>query len=187
LGAAIAGPVAGLCYLARMSRPLIGPQGEGGGAVEGYAMGRVVGWTAAIAGVLAAVMVLTLGYDVDSYRDSIKELLQNSALKELDRDGSVINDSTIGGLSTVLARTLPAAFAIVWQSIAQFNLWLAGIIVSASGRALRPWPKLDDIEIPNAFFLAFTASLVASFLPWMHVLIPTGFAGLLVLPHLIQG
>jgi Predicted membrane protein (DUF2232) len=184
---AIAVPLAALCYLALMSRPLIGPQGEATGALEWYPIGRLVGWTAAIAGVLAAVMVLTLGYDVDSYRDSIKELLQNSALKELDRDGSVINDSTIGGLSTVLARTLPAAFAIVWQSIAQFNLWLAGIIVSASGRALRPWPKLDDIEIPNAFFLAFTASLVASFLPGMAGLLATGFAGALLFAYVLQG
>src|SRR5262249_1641262 len=94
---AIAMPLAALCYLALMSRPLIGPQGEATGALEWYPIGRLVGWTAVIAGVLAAVMVLTLGYDVDSYRDSIKGLLQNSALKELDRDGSVINDSTIGG------------------------------------------------------------------------------------------
>ena len=26
----------------------------------------------------------------------------------------------------------------------------AGVIVEASGRALRPWPKLDAIELPNA-------------------------------------
>ena len=33
------------------------------------------------------------------------------------------------------------SLAIVWQSIALFNLWLAGVIVEASGRALRPWPS----------------------------------------------
>jgi hypothetical protein len=132
-------------------------------------------------------MVLMLGYDADTYRESIKDLLQHSALKELDRDGTVINDRTIGGLSSVLARTLPAAFAIVWQSIALFNLWLAGVIVEASGRALRPWPKLDAIELPNAFFLAFTASLLASFLPGIAGLVATGLAGALLFAYVLQG
>ena len=108
-------------------------------------------------------------------------------MKELDRDGTVINDSTIGGLSSVLARTLPAAFAVVWQSIALFNLWLAGVIVEASGRALRPWPKLDAIELPNVFFLAFTASLLASFLPGIAGLVATGLAGALLFAYVLQG
>jgi len=176
-----------LCYLTLLSRPAVAPQGRASGGLEWYPIGRLVGWAAVIAGALAAIMVLTLGYDADSYRDSIKELLQNSALKELDRDGKLINESTIGGLSSVLARTLPAAFAIVWQSIALFNLWLAGVIVEASGRALRPWPVLDAIELPNAFFLAFTASLLASFLPGLAGLLATGFAGALLFAYVLQG
>ena len=184
---AVAMPIAVLCYLALLSRPAAGPQGQASGALEWYPIGHLVGWAAVIAGALAAVMVLTLGYDADSYRDSIKDLLQNSALKELDRDGTLINESTIGGLSSVLARTLPAAFAIVWQSIALFNLWLAGVIVEASGRALRPWPALEAIELPNAFFLAFTASLLASFLPGLAGLLATGFAGALLFAYVLQG
>jgi Predicted membrane protein (DUF2232) len=184
---AIAMPMAVLCYLALLSRPAAAPQGQASGGLEWYPIGRLVGWTSVIAGALAAIMVLTLGYDADSYRDSIKDLLQNSALKELDRDGTLINESTIGGLSSLLARTLPAAFAIVWQSIALFNLWLAGVIVEASGRPLRPWPALDAIELPNAFFLAFTASLLASFLPGIAGLLATGFAGALLFAYVLQG
>jgi hypothetical protein len=183
---AIALPITALCYLALLSRPAVAPQGRQA-SLEWYPVGRLVGWAAVIAGVLAGILVLTLGYDVDTYKESIKDLLQHSALKELDRDGKVINESTIAGLSTVLARTLPAAFAIVWQSIALFNLWLAGLIVEASGRALRPWPKLDSIELPNAFFLAFTASLLASFLPGIVGLLATGFAGALFLAYVLQG
>ena len=185
-GGAIALPIAVLCYLALLSRPVAATQGQQA-SVEWYPIGRLVGWAAIIAGVLAGIMVLMLGYDVDTYRESIKDLLQHSALKELDRDGTVINDSTIGGLSSVLARTLPAAFAVVWQSIALFNLWLAGVIVEASGRALRPWPKLDAIELPNAFFLAFTASLLASFLPGIAGLLATGLAGALLFAYVLQG
>jgi hypothetical protein len=184
---AIALPIAVLCYLALLSRPPTAPQGQASAALEWYPIGRLIGWAAVIAGVLAGIMVLLLGYDVETYKESIKELLKHSALKELDRDGAVINDSTIGGLSSVLARTLPAAFAIVWQSIALFNLWLAGVIVEASGRALRPWPKLDSIELPNVFFLAFTASLLASFLPGIAGLLATGLAGALLFAYVLQG
>ena len=65
------------------------------------------------------------------------------------------------------------------ELVALFNLWLAGVIVEASGRAFRPWPKLDAIDLPNAFFFAFTASLLASFLPGVAGLLATGFAGAL--------
>jgi hypothetical protein len=185
-GGAIALPITVLCYLALLSRPAAAAQ-SGQSTLEWYPIGRLVGWAAIIAGALAGIMVLMLGYDVDTYRESIKDILQHSTLKELDRDGSVINDSTIGGLSSVLARTLPAAFAVVWQSIALFNLWLAGVIVEASGRALRPWPKLDAIELPNAFFLAFTVSLIASFLPGIAGLLATGLAGALFFAYVLQG
>jgi hypothetical protein len=183
---AIALPITVLCYLALLSRAAPAADDQPA-AFEWYPIGRLVGWAAIIAGVLAGIMVLVLGYDVDTYKASIKDLLQHSPLKELDRDGSVINDNTIVGLSSVLARALPAAFAIVWQTIALFNLWLAGVIVEASGRALRPWPKLDAIELPNGFFLAFTASLVASFLPGIPGLVATGFAGALLFAYVLQG
>lgn len=183
----VGGPMAVLCYLALLSRPTAAPQKAGTGGLEWYPVGRLVGWGAVMAGLLAGAMVLMLGYDADSYRESIKNVLEHSALKELDQGGTLINDSTIGGLSSALARAMPAAFAIIWQSIALFNLWLAGVIVDASGRALRPWPQLDAFELPNAFFLAFTGSLLAPFLPGMAGLLAIGFAGALLFAYVLQG
>jgi hypothetical protein len=187
-GLAVGGPVALLCYLALLSRPLpAAPGTTASAALEWYPVGRLVGWDAVMAGLLAAAMVLMLGYDSDSYRESIKAMIEHSSLKELDQNGSLFNESTIGSLSSVLARALPAAFAIIWQSIALFNLWLAGVIVQASGRPLRPWPPLDALELPNAFFLALTASLLASFLPGMAGLLATGLAGALLFAYVLQG
>jgi len=183
----VGGPMAVLCYLALLSRPTAAPQKAGTGGLEWYPVGHLVGWGAVMAGLLAGAMVLMLGYDADSYRESIKNVLEHSALKELDQGGTLINDSTIGGLSSALARAMPAAFAIIWQSIALFNLWLAGVIVDASGRALRPWPQLDAFELPNAFFLAFTGSLLAPFLPGMAGLLAIGFAGALLFAYVLQG
>ncbi len=180
-------PIAALCYLALLSRPVPVAQGQGSSSLEWYPPGRLVGWSAVMAGLLAGAMVLMLGYDADSYRDSITSMLEHSALKELDPDGTLFNAENIARLSGILARALPAAFAVVWLSITLFNLWLAGLIVNASGRALRPWPRLDALELPNAFFLLFTGALLLSFLPGLPGLLATGLAGALLFAYVLQG
>jgi Predicted membrane protein (DUF2232) len=183
----IAAPTALLVHLALLSRPAITPQGPSLGAVEWYPPGRIVTWAALIAGFLAAILVLILGYDQESYRESIREILSHSAFKDLDRDGTLLTEENIASLANVLARTLPAAFAIVWLTVMLFNLWIAGLIVGASGRALRPWPDLHALELPNALVPAFAGALAASFLPGLPGLFATGLAGALLFAYALQG
>lgn len=185
--ASIAAPIALLVYLALLSRPAPAPEGQSSGALDWYPPGRLVGWAALIAGLLAALLVLFLGSDQDSYRESIREILSHSALKDLDRDGTLFTEENIAKLSGLIARALPAAFAVVWLTITLFNLWIAGIIVEASGHALRPWPDLNALEIPNAFLLIFAAALAASFLPGLPGLLATGLAGALLFAYTLQG
>jgi hypothetical protein len=183
----IAAPSALLTHLALLSRPAINPQGRQVAALEWYPPGRIVGWAALLAGLLAGLLVLFLGYDQETYRESIREILSHSALKELDPDGKLFTEDTIANLSIVLARALPAAFAVVWLTITLFNLWMAGLIVNASGHALRPWPDLDALELPNAFLLVFAGALAASFLPGLPGLLATGLAGALLFAYVLQG
>ncbi|MGH6736993.1 MAG: DUF2232 domain-containing protein [Methyloceanibacter sp.] len=186
-GLTIAAPIALLTHLILLSRPAAAPEGNAAGAIEWYPPGRIVGWAALIAGALAGLLVLALGYDQESYRESIREILDHSALKELDRDGTVFTPETIESLSAVLAKALPAAFAIVWLTITLFNLWLAGIIVEASGRSLRPWPNLHDLEVPNVFVPIFAVALILSFMPGVVGLLATGFAGAMLFAYVLQG
>jgi predicted membrane protein DUF2232 len=183
----VAAPTALLVHLALLSRPVATPQGQVVGALEWYPPGRLVGWAALIAGLLAGALVLILGYDQETYRDSIREILNHSALKELDRDGTLFTEENIARLSSMIARALPAAFAIIWLTITLFNLWMAGVIVDASGRALRPWPNLQALELPNAFLLVFAGALAASFLPGLPGLLATGLAGALLFAYVLQG
>ena len=183
----IAVPIAFLTRLALLSRPLPAAEGEPNAALEWYPPGRLVGWAALIAGLLAAILVLVLGYDQDSYRESIREMLSHSALKDLDTDGTFFTEENMAKISGLIARALPAAFAIVWLTVALFNLWIAGRIVDASGRALRPWPALHALELPNAFVLLFAGALAASFLPGLAGLLATGLAGALLFAYTLQG
>jgi len=188
----IALPMALLTYLTLLSRSDGEPQNgdaaaSGVAAVEWYPAGRLVAWAALIAGFLAGILVLILGYDQDSYRESIRQMLEHSALKELDKDGTLFTEENIAKLSTLIARALPAAFAIVWLTISLFNLWLAGRIVDASGRALRPWPDLHALELPNFLVLLFAGALALSFIPGLPGLLATGLAGALLFAYVLQG
>lgn len=183
----IAAPMALLTHLALLSRPLATPQGQVTQTVEWYPAGRLVGWAAIMAGLLAAILVLIVGYDQDSYKEMIRQMLEHSALKELDRDGTLFTEEAIASMSAMIARALPAAFAIVWLTITLFNLWMAGLIVDASGRALRPWPDLHALELPNALVPIFAAALLASFMPGLPGLVATGFAGALLFAFVLQG
>ena len=183
---AIGIPIAALCYLILLSRVPVTAEGASLGPEEWYPPGRLIGWAAVIAGTLAAMVVLFLGYDQETYRESIKSALEHSALKELDRDG-ILTEENVANLTVVLARALPAAIAAIWLCIALFNLWMGGLIVQASGRALRPWPRLDAIDLPNVFFIFFAVSLVLSFVPGLMGLIATGFAGAMLFAFVMQG
>jgi hypothetical protein len=183
----IAAPTVLLTHLALLSRPLATPQGQVTQTVEWYPAGRLVGWAAIMAGLLAAIIVLIVGYDQDSYKEMIRQMLEHSALKEIDRDGTLFTEETITSMSAMIVRALPAAFAIVWLTITLFNLWMAGLIVDASGRALRPWPNLHALELPNALVPIFAAALLASFVPGLPGLVATGFAGALLFAFVLQG
>ena len=183
----IAAPTALLAHLALLTRPAATPNGQVVGPLEWYPPGRIVGWAALIAGLLAGILVLTIGYDQEAYRDTIRQILEHSTLKELDRNGTVFTEEAIASLSSVLARALPAAFAIIWFTITLFNLWIAALIVDASGRALRPWPDLRGFELPNALVPIFAGALAASFLPGLPGLLATGLAGALLFAYVLQG
>jgi Predicted membrane protein (DUF2232) len=182
----IAAPTALLTHLALLSRPAATPHGQVIGALEWYPPGRIVGWAALMAGLLAGILVLMIG-DQEAYRESIRQILEHSTLKELDRDGTLFTQEAIASLSNVLARALPAAFAVIWLTITLFNLWMAALIVEASGRALRPWPDLHGFELPNVFVPIFAGALAASFLPGLPGLLATGLAGALLFAYVLQG
>lgn len=179
-------PIVLLVHLILLSRTSEPPEGDGKAGTEWYPVGRLVSVAAMIAGVLSGLMVLVLGPDATSYQASIDEILP-LVQKALDPDDAVFTPDAVERLRTVLARALPAAFAIVWLIIALFNLWLAGTIAKASGQTLRPWPDLHDLEIPGVMVAVFAGALIASFLPGVIGLIGIGFAGALLLAYVLQG
>jgi hypothetical protein len=187
-GLTIAVPIAVLVHLILLARPLATPNGEASDdAIEWYPPGRLVGAAALMAGALAVLLVLILGYDQESYRQSITDFLKSPALEQFDPDGTVLTPETIDNLSRVLAKALPGLFAVTWLTVVLFNLWLAGIIVESSGRALRPWPDLQALELPNVFVAVFAIAILVSFVPGFIGLLATGLAGAMLFAYVLQG
>lgn len=179
----VAIPIAVLIHLILLSRT---GEGHGHSATEWYPAGRLVAAAALMGGTLAALMVLVLGPDAQSYQSSIDQMLP--LIKEgLDPDDEVFTPEMIERLGLLLAKALPAAFAVIWLTIALFNLWLAGHIASASGHTLRPWPDLHGLEIPGGMVAVFAGALIASFVPGVIGLIGIGFAGALLFIYVLQG
>jgi hypothetical protein len=187
-GLTIAVPIAVLIHLILLARLLATPTGEASDdAIEWYPPGRLVGAAALMAGALAALLVIILGYDQESYRQSITDFLKSPALEQFDPDGTVLTPETIDNLSGVLAKALPGLFAVTWLTVVLFNLWLAGIIVESSGRALRPWPDLQALELPNVLVAVFAIAILVSFVPGFIGLLATGLAGAMLFAYVLQG
>ena len=189
-GLTLAIPIAALIHLLLLARPVPASDAENQGAqtaLEWYPPGRIVGWAAITAGMLAALLVLALGPDMETYQGTIGNFLSPENLKPFDPDGTLFTPENVERLKVVLAKTLPAAFAIVWLVIVLFNLWVAGFIVEASGRALRPWPDLHALEVPNALIAIFAVALLLSFVPGMLGVVATGFAGAMLFAYVLQG
>lgn len=182
-----AAPIAFLIHLILLSRSPA-PQEKAAPSVEWYPLGRLVGWSAVLAGIiLAGLFTLFVGFDLEAYHQSITNFFDSPALKEFDPEGKVFTPETIEKLTIMIAKALPGMLAVGWLIIVLFNLWLAGVIVDASGRAIRPRPKLQDLELPNMFVAVFAVAILASFIPGLIGLIATGFAGALLFAYLLQG
>ncbi|MGE0025452.1 MAG: hypothetical protein AB7S70_17655 [Hyphomicrobium sp.] len=199
-------PMVLLTYLALLSRPLAeggaarAGNDDGANAVEWYPAGRLVVWSAVIAGLMAIAMLMLMGGDLEALRralaDFIKTTLENSLPTFKPTNDSVVpqgasppqySDAEIAALSEIALSALPAASAMSWMASLLFNLWLAGRITLASGQLGRPWPDLAAITYPVGTPLAFGAMLFATMLTGYAGLAASAFAGGLSVAYLLLG
>ncbi len=183
-------PIAGLCYLALLSREATELQPAGHGqpqpTLEWYPPGRLVTWAAVIAGTLSAISVPLVATTAEAYRGTIHDMLKSAIVPYLGTEAS-LDETSLEAMLDMMARVLPAAMAIVWLAVAVFNMWLAGRIVEYSGRALRPWPNIAAMTYPNGMALAFIAALGLSFLPNLLGIIAVAFASAFSFAYMLLG
>lgn len=184
-------PIGILCYLALLARPAAEEtqaDEEGPGAVEWYPPGRIVAWTAVMAGGVAALSIPMFGTDIESYRGNLQEILEKTFFRQMPAGlPEGFSKEDMKPVMELLIRALPAATAIVWFSVMLLNMWTAGRIAMVSGRAIRPWPEFRTMTYPSSFALGFVASLLGTFAPGILSVVATGFAGAFLIAYVVLG
>jgi hypothetical protein len=189
-----AAPMVFLTYLALLSRPiaesgLASVDGDDATAVEWYPVGRLVIWSAALAGLMAIAMLMIIGGDLDTLRKSLGEFVKATFESGLAQTGekSQFSEAEIAAISEIALSVLPAASAISWMGSLLFNLWLAGRVTHASGQLGRPWPDLAALTYPAGTPLVFGIMLLATMIAGYPGLAAAAFSGGLFLAYLLLG
>ncbi|GBE43807.1 hypothetical protein BMS3Bbin10_01888 [bacterium BMS3Bbin10] len=183
-------PIAILCHLALLARPGNKTGGDSGqaAAMEWYPPGRIIAWTALMAGGVAALSVPLFGMDVETYRANLQQILDKTFLNQLPGGTPPgMSKEQMGPVIELLIRALPAASAIVWLAIMLLNMWTAAKIAAASGRLIRPWPDLTMMSYPGPLALGFVAALLGTFTPGILGIVATGFAGAFLVAYVLLG
>ena len=181
-------PVAVICYLALLARPVDETAAPDTSALEWYPPGHLITAATLIAGGLATVSMLVLGPDLEALRTLLRDLIENVFLKELPgfKDRPLSSDE-IAAVTEFALYALPAGFAMTWLGGFLANVWLAGRITQTSGRLLRPWPDLAAMTYPRWMALALAAAFAVTFTTGYPALLGSGFAGAFFLAYVLMG
>ncbi len=157
-----------LGYLAMLARSGSNTNGGGAATLEWYPPGRLVVWAAGLAALIVVVAIPNFGTDAESFRAGLNSALTRMLRSETGAAAgaplSVPGVSNPGRLVDFLVTAIPPAAAVLATITNVINLWLAGRIVSFSGRLTRPWPDLAAITFPKWVAGVLAVAMALSFL-----------------------
>ena len=179
-----------LGYLALLARPSGAPPPND---IEWFPVGSLVVW-AAIAGALIVIAaLLNFGSGEEGMRAALRNGLERMFKMQTRKDP--IPD--LNPMVELLVLLLPPAAAVLTTITNVLNLWLAGRIVTLSGRLRRPWPDLAAMQFPGYAPLLTGGAIAAAFLPGIAgtgasvlaaaLLMAYAMLGLAVLHHITRG
>jgi hypothetical protein len=144
-----------LGHLALLARPAAGSDGSAEPALQWYPVGRLVVWVAVFASLTAIAALLALGTDAATINDTLKRGL----MRVFGAAGNV-DPTDSDTIVSVLVAIAPAAVTMVTFVALSLNLWLAARIAQTSGRLRRPWPALNQTELPPLTLAALAVALL---------------------------
>jgi hypothetical protein len=175
--ATAAGPVV-LSRLALINREAAAEAKEGEvrhKGLEWYPEGRLLLWTAAMAGALLTLVILVMGPDAESFRAALKELstkLAEPLLKTLPPQ----QQTGLDDLVDFLVLIAPIASAAAWFGAMTVNLLLGAQLLTRWGKSLRPWSAFSSLTFPRKAGVALAGACALSLFPGTLGLIGSVFA-----------
>lgn len=178
-------PAAVLSHLVLLSRET--PSGPGHPSViEWYPVGRIVVWSAALAGIPAALWMLFFSGGVDALKATLGPHVTDFVKSQFPPE-HMPSEADIATIIDDVVTWLPRAMAVLWMLALIGNLWLAGRIVTASGNFVRPWPDLAAITYPQWTPVLFAVATAASYASGWLGMGATGFAETFLWAYLLLG
>lgn len=184
----VGAPAWWLGYLALLARPVAT---NGAEQLEWYPVGRLVFWTAILGGVVVTVVIPQFGSDAESFRAALKAGFER--LFRLQTGTPANEPLKLPGISDpnlffeFFAIIIPPAAAALTALTLLINLWLAGRVVSLSGRLKRPWPDLHALALPTYASAVYALAIAGTFLPGLVGIIAGLFAASLTIAYAAHG
>jgi hypothetical protein len=147
-----------LGYLTLLARP-VGADGQGG--IEWYPVGHLVVWAAIVGALVVVAALINFG----AYDEQFRAVLRSGVERMLKQQPSMPKSVDVNRVVDLLVLTLPPAAAVLTTTTNVLNLWLAGRIVTVSGRMKRPPPDLSAMQFPSYAMLLTGAAVAAAFMP----------------------
>jgi hypothetical protein len=179
-----------LGYLTLLARPT----GPGPGDMEWYPVGNLVVWCAIAGAAVVIAALINFGSGEEGFRAALRSGIERVIKAQGPAKGPAPD---INRLVDFLVLALPPAAAVLTTITNALNLWLAGRIVSVSGRLKRPAPDIPGMQFPSYAPLLTGGAIAASFVPGLigtaagvlaaALLMAYAFLGLAVLHHMTRG
>lgn len=184
-GLAFALPAWWLGHLAMLGRPVA--DGADGNdttplQVEWYPLGRILLWIAALATLLTAGSLYSLGSDASAISDAMRRGF--AKILSLVSETTVTESDPRVGLMVAVIPVLVAASQMATLTL---NLWLAAKVAAVSGRLHRPWPDLSGTSLPPMTLVALCVALAFSFFSGMTGILAVVVTTVLMMAYALVG
>jgi hypothetical protein len=177
-----------LGYLALLARPVAAPSGE---TLEWYPVGRLVWWAAILGALVVIVAIPNFGLDAESFRSVLRRtferILRMQTGSAANAPLSLPGVADPNRLLDILVTAIPPAAAVLSMLTSLINLWLAGVIVRASGRLKRPWPNIPAMTFPPYAPMLLALAVAGTFLPDLPGIVSGILGASLLLAYTLLG
>jgi hypothetical protein len=162
---AIGAPSVWIAYVAFLGRPA-GPASNPADVANGmewYPVGRIVVLLAIMGALSAIAFVLQFGTTLDGFIQATRPVME-STLRTMPPQlfGGAAGGPEREAFIRFMTLAMPAATAITSFLTLALNVWIAGKVVTRSGRSIRPWPDLSALTFPTSFVFATVAAVAIS-------------------------
>jgi hypothetical protein len=184
-GLAFALPAWWLGHLAMLGRPVASGIASTDAAslqVEWYPLGRILLWIAALATLLTAGSLYSLGSDASAISDAMRRGF--AKILSLVSETTVTESDPRVGLMVAVIPVLVAASQMATLTL---NLWLAAKVAAVSGRLHRPWPDLSGTSLPPMTLVALCVALAFSFFSGMTGILAVVVTTVLMMAYALVG